>query len=92
MGNHIPFASVVPQSVAQQLTLARFRREIQHLGKDRFQQQVSQDPDSTQIPTWIEWFRLLQSTQTHVDIAAQYGFEISIKSLTKWTYQECCKI
>lgn len=53
MGDRIPFASVVPQSVAQQLTLARFRREIQRLGKDRFQQQVSQGAASTQNPTWF---------------------------------------
>lgn len=53
MGDRVPFASVVPQSVAQQLTLARFRREIQRLGKDRFQQQVNQGAASTQNPTWF---------------------------------------
>ncbi len=53
MGDRVPFASVVPQSVAQQLTLARFRREIQRLGKDRFQQQVNQGAASTRNPTWF---------------------------------------
>ncbi len=53
MGDRVPFASVVPQSVAQQLTLAQFRREIQRIGKDRFQQQVSQGATSTQNPTWF---------------------------------------
>ena len=53
MGDRVPFASIVPQSVAQQLTLARFRREIQRLGKDRFQQQVNQGAASTQNPTWF---------------------------------------
>ena len=53
MGDRVPFASVVPQSVAQQLTLARFQREIQRIGKDRFQQQVSEGAASTQNPTWF---------------------------------------
>ena len=53
MGDRIPLASVVSLSVAQQLTLARFRREIQRLGKERFQQQVSQGAASTQNPTWF---------------------------------------
>ncbi|NJR60648.1 MAG: hypothetical protein HC769_18555 [Cyanobacteria bacterium CRU_2_1] len=53
MGDRVPFASVVPQSVAQQLTLARFRREIQRLGKDRFQQQVNQGAATTRNPTWF---------------------------------------
>ena len=53
MGDRVPFASVVPQSVAQQLTLARFRQEIQRIGKERFQQQVSQGAASTQNPTWF---------------------------------------
>jgi hypothetical protein len=53
MGDRIPFASVVPQSVAQQLTLAQYRREIQRIGKDRFQQQVIQGATTTQNPTWF---------------------------------------
>lgn len=53
MGNRVPFASVVPQSVAQQLTLAQYHREIQRIGKDRFQQQVSQGATSTQNPIWF---------------------------------------
>lgn len=53
MGDRVPFASVVPQSVAQQLTLARYRREIQRIGKDRFQQQVSEGAASTQNPIWF---------------------------------------
>ena len=53
MGDRVPFASVVPQSVAQQLTLAQYRREIQRIGKDRFQQQVNQGAAATQNPTWF---------------------------------------
>lgn len=53
MGDRISFASVVPQSVAQQLTLAQYRREIQRIGKNRFQQQVSQGATSTQNPIWF---------------------------------------
>lgn len=53
MGDRVPFASVVPQSVAQQLTLAQYRREIQRSGKDRFQQQVIQGATTTQNPTWF---------------------------------------
>jgi hypothetical protein len=53
MGDRVPFASVVPQSVAQQLTLAQYRQEIQRIGKDRFQQQVSQSADATQNPIWF---------------------------------------
>jgi hypothetical protein len=53
MGDRVPFASVVPRSVAQQLTLAQYRREIQRIGKDRFQQQVSQSAASNQNPIWF---------------------------------------
>lgn len=53
MGDRIPFTSAVPQPVAQQLTLAQYRREIQRIGKDRFQQQVIQDATSTQNPIWF---------------------------------------
>lgn len=34
----------------------------------------------------VLWFRLLRSLQINADIAAQYGFEISLKSLPKWAY------
>jgi hypothetical protein len=30
--------------------------------------------------------------RTRADIAAQYGFEITLKLLTDWAYRECCKI
>jgi hypothetical protein len=53
MGDRVPFANVVPQSVAQQLTLAQYRREIQHIGQDRFQQQVNQGAASTQSSVWF---------------------------------------
>lgn len=53
MGDRVPFASVVPQSIAQQLTLARYRQEIQRIGKDRFQQQVNQGAAATRNPTWF---------------------------------------
>jgi hypothetical protein len=53
MGDRVPFASAVPRSVAQQLTLAQYRGEIQRIGKDRFQQQVIQGATTTQNPTWF---------------------------------------
>jgi hypothetical protein len=53
MGDRVPFASVVPQSVAQQLTLAQFRREMKRLGKARFQQQVNQGAAAIPKPTWF---------------------------------------
>ncbi|MGI0492530.1 hypothetical protein ACN4EG_12150 [Alkalinema pantanalense CENA528] len=53
MGDRLSFSSAVPRSVAQQLTLAQYRHEIQRMGKDRFQQQVSQGAASTQNPTWF---------------------------------------
>ncbi len=34
----------------------------------------------------VVWFRLLRILQTHADIAAQYGFEITPKSLPKEAY------
>ena len=34
----------------------------------------------------VLWFRLLRSLRTNADIAAQYGFEISLKSLPQWAY------
>ncbi|OUC14549.1 MAG: hypothetical protein B0A82_11470 [Alkalinema sp. CACIAM 70d] len=53
MGDRVPFSSVVPRSIAQQLTLAQYQREIQRIGKDRFQQQVSQGAAATRNPTWF---------------------------------------
>jgi hypothetical protein len=40
----------------------------------------------------VLWFRLLRSIRTNADIAAQYGFEITLKPLPKWAERECCKI
>jgi hypothetical protein len=40
----------------------------------------------------VLWFRLLRSIRNNADIAAQYGFEISLKPLPKSAYQEWCKI
>lgn len=45
----------------------------------------------TLLPS-IVWFQLLKQIQTSVDIAAQYGFEISLKSLPSPAYWERCKI
>jgi hypothetical protein len=53
MGDRIAFASVVPQAVAQQLTLARYRREMGRIGKDRFQQQINEAARSAQNPIWF---------------------------------------
>jgi hypothetical protein len=40
----------------------------------------------------VLWFQLLRAIPTNADIAAQYGFEITLKPLPKWAYPECCKI
>ena len=32
------------------------------------------------------WFQLLRALQTNADIAAQYGFEITLKPLPQWAY------
>jgi Transposase DDE domain len=40
----------------------------------------------------IVWFQLLRQIRMSADIAAQYGFEIVLKSLPDWAYQEWCKI
>lgn len=53
MGDRIPLTRVVPQAVAQQLTLARYRREIQRNSKEIFQQQINQAASSTQNPIWF---------------------------------------
>jgi hypothetical protein len=45
----------------------------------------------TLLPS-IVWFQLLKQIQTSADIAAQYGFEIILKSLPSLTYWERCKI
>jgi hypothetical protein len=40
----------------------------------------------------VLWFQLLKLIRTRADIAAQYGFEITLKLLPDWAYRECCKI
>ncbi|MEP0892502.1 transposase [Leptolyngbya sp. FACHB-16] len=45
----------------------------------------------TLLPS-IVWFELLKQIQRSADIAAQYGFEIVLKSLPSLTYGERCKI
>jgi len=40
----------------------------------------------------VLWFQLLKLIRTHADIAAQYGFEITLKRLPDKAYRECCKI
>jgi hypothetical protein len=40
----------------------------------------------------VLWFQLLKLIRTHADIAAQYGFEITLKPLPDKAYRECCKI
>lgn len=42
MGDPISLSSVVEGNVARQLTLGRYRRELNRLGKKRFQQQINQ--------------------------------------------------
>jgi len=39
----------------------------------------------------VIWFQLLKLIRTHADIAAQYGFEITLKLLADQAYRECCK-
>lgn len=53
MGDRISLTTVVPQAVAQQLTLARYRREIQRSSEETFQQQINQAAASTQNPNWF---------------------------------------
>ena len=40
----------------------------------------------------IVWFQLLKQIQSSAGIAAQYKFEIVLKSLPDWAYRERCKI
>jgi len=40
----------------------------------------------------VLWCQLLKLIQSRTNIAAQYGFEITLKSLPDWAYRECCKI
>jgi hypothetical protein len=40
----------------------------------------------------IVWFQLLRQIRISAEIAAQYGFEIVLKSLPDWAYKEWCKI
>jgi len=40
----------------------------------------------------VLWCQLLKLIETRADIAAKYGFEITLKSLPNSAYQECCKI
>jgi hypothetical protein len=54
MGDAIALSQVVPQEVAQQLTLGRYQREIERIGLDAFQQQVSQSAPSRESVTWAE--------------------------------------
>ena len=53
MGDSIALASVVPQSVARQLTLGRYRRELNRIGKSAFQQQINQSA-GTGNTTWFD--------------------------------------
>ena len=40
----------------------------------------------------VVWVQLLKRIQCHTEIAAQYGFDIVLKSRSQLTYRECCKI
>jgi hypothetical protein len=40
----------------------------------------------------VVWVQLLKSIQSRAEIAAQYGFEVVLKSLPSQAYRECCKI
>ena len=40
----------------------------------------------------VLWFQLLRLIQSRTDIAAKYGFEITLKPLPDWAYREWCKI
>jgi hypothetical protein len=46
---------------------------------------------STLFPT-VVWHQLLKLIPHHADLAAQFGFEITLKRLPHWPYQDCCKI
>jgi hypothetical protein len=53
MGDPIPLASAVPESVAQQLTLARYQQRIDREGKETLQQQIDRSAASTENPAWF---------------------------------------
>jgi hypothetical protein len=40
----------------------------------------------------VVWLQLLKLIQNRSEIAAQFGFEIVLKSLPDWAYREWCKI
>jgi hypothetical protein len=54
MGDAIALSRVVPQDVAQQLTLGRYQKEIEQIGIDAFRQQVTQSASSNAVVTWAE--------------------------------------
>ncbi len=49
-GDRLALASAVPQPVARQLTLQRYRREIKRIGKPTFEKQL----DRTQQSRWFD--------------------------------------
>lgn len=46
---------------------------------------------STLFPA-VVWHQLLKLIQRHADLAAQFGFGISLKRLPHWPFRDCCKI
>ena len=53
MGDRLALSSQVPQAVARQLTLQRYQREIDRIGREAFQQQVNQSTSGESI-TWYD--------------------------------------
>jgi hypothetical protein len=53
MGDPIPLASAVPESVAQQLTLARYQQRLDREGKETLQQQIDRSVASAESPVWF---------------------------------------
>ena len=53
MGDRLALSSQVPQAVARQLTLQRYQREIDRIGREGFQQRVNQSGSGESV-TWYD--------------------------------------
>ena len=52
MGDPISLASAVGRQVARQLTLGRYQREIEEIGREKFQQQINESVSQVQQVVW----------------------------------------
>lgn len=61
MGDPIPLAESVEQGIARQLTLGRYRRELNKIGREAFQRQINSAADTEkQVVWWDEQVWALQ--------------------------------